>query len=117
MNTDLMRGRGVLILKDLAPFRLGNLVRSIISYPSPGGWSYEQLKVGAPYGMILDTGSKFFKGHKGWWSIKGVDALQTYYDDTLNGQATNLTKMYQSVAEKARTTPAKQKGFLRNVSR
>jgi hypothetical protein len=25
--------------------------------------------------------------------------------------------MYQSVAEKARTTPAKQKGFLRNVSR
>jgi hypothetical protein len=25
--------------------------------------------------------------------------------------------MYQNVAEKARTTPAKQKGFLRNVSR
>jgi hypothetical protein len=117
MNNDLMRLQGSLILKDLAPFRLGNLLRSIISYPSPAGWTYEQLKILAPYGMILDTGSKFFMGHKGWYSEKGVGALETYYGDTLNGQATNLSKMYQSVAQKARTTPAQQQGFLRNISR
>jgi hypothetical protein len=105
------------MLKDLSPFDVGILQGSISSFPSYRGFTYIQDLDKAKHGLFLDNGSAPFKGHIGWWTVKGFNAIQKYTVDAFNGIQDNYSMMYQSVAKRSVSTPAKQQAFIDIVSR
>lgn len=115
MNFQLLLLRAGLICKNIAAKDTFNLASSIITYPTARGGRITQLSSVALYGAILDTGSKFFKGHKGWWRTQCVGAVGQYAQDFYNGTADNLSATYQQVSKQAKNTPARAQTFLRNA--
>lgn len=115
MTFELFLRNAGLIARDGAPFASGNLVYSIETFPTPRGGRITQLGNIAFYGPILETGSKFFIGHRYWWSGGVSSAVGNYANDLYNGIQTNLTATAKSVATKMRDNPARQRTFLNSI--
>jgi hypothetical protein len=123
INTDLLRLRCSLMAKEAAPVDTGNLAfNSIRSIRTPYGFKIIQLGAVAPYGAMLNAGTKTREGiplvtqHIGWWE-RARDSIMEYAYAELNGENPTYGVDYKFLAARAATTPARQQRFLQSIGR
>lgn len=118
MNTNLLRLRCGLIAKDIAPKDTGNLAfNSIRTFTTPRGFKVVSLGHIAPYNIYLEDGTRKSGKHVGFFYQNTAYAITRYIYDYYNGQQSNLSSTYKSVAKASIGNPARNSRFLKSISR
>ena len=118
-RTELKR-IGVKIIQGGAPVLSGNLQQNAInaSDAPKGAMIYVDDRI-AIYGWHLDRGAVSGKGQasKGWFSVRGSDALAVFMNAEYNGKKTSLTSTIERVNANKPDNLSRQATYLRNIKR
>ena len=118
MNELLLAVRALEMAQLATPFDTGNLAfNSIILQRQPRGFRLISLGNVARYNTILETGTKFTKVHRNWWSQGVTGAISRYIDGYYNNRFDGHTAHYPILSARSKDNPARNQRFLKEISR